>query len=137
MTDNVFLLLAGSASGLAALAHLGCIYFGAPWYQFFGAGDKMVQWAQQKSLKPTFITLFIFFVLLSWSMIALTGAGLSPTAQQTALALITVVYLLRALLGVPAAFYDKERSKVFWFWSSLICLLIGSLHAAGLASIWQ
>ena len=33
---NILLVVAGALSALAALAHIGCIYFGAFWYRFFG-----------------------------------------------------------------------------------------------------
>ena len=38
---NILLVVAGALSALAALAHIGCIYFGASWYRFFGAGEQM------------------------------------------------------------------------------------------------
>ena len=44
-THNRFLIAGAAMSGIAALAHLGCIAFGAPWYRFFGAGEQMAQMA--------------------------------------------------------------------------------------------
>jgi len=40
---NTFLMIGAALSGLAALLHVGCILFGAPWYRFFGAGEKMAR----------------------------------------------------------------------------------------------
>ena len=39
---NIWLIIAGALSALAAVLHLGCIYFGATWYRFFGAGEQIV-----------------------------------------------------------------------------------------------
>ena len=61
---NIFLIIAGSLSAIAAILHLGCIYFGAPWYRFFGAGEQMAILAEQGSVQPTLITsgIFLFFL---------------------------------------------------------------------------
>ncbi|MGQ4584278.1 hypothetical protein [Lysobacter sp. F60174L2] len=32
-------------NAIAALLHVGCIIFGASWYRFFGAGERMAQLA--------------------------------------------------------------------------------------------
>ncbi|MGB4860371.1 MAG: hypothetical protein WBP11_13735 [Dokdonella sp.] len=44
-TFNHYLIAGGILSAIAALIHLGCIVFGAPWYRFFGAGERMAQMA--------------------------------------------------------------------------------------------
>ena len=49
---NLFLLVAGGLSGFAALAHLGCIIFGAAWYRFFGASEHMATLTEQGKLAP-------------------------------------------------------------------------------------
>ncbi|WP_353615513.1 hypothetical protein [Colwellia sp. PAMC 21821] len=43
---NVMLVIAGFLSALAAAIHLGCIFFGASWYRFFGAGEHMAIMAE-------------------------------------------------------------------------------------------
>ena len=53
---NRYLITAGILSALASLLHIGCIYFGASWYRFFGAGEHMAKLAEQGSLQPTLIT---------------------------------------------------------------------------------
>ena len=35
---NVFLIAAGTLSAIAAILHLGCIYFGASWYRLRANG---------------------------------------------------------------------------------------------------
>jgi len=51
-----------------------------------------------------------------------------------ALCAITAIYLLRGLVIVPLVVLGK--STPFWWWSSMICLLIGSVHLAGLSQVW-
>lgn len=131
--QNPYLIAGAVANGMAALLHVGCIVFGASWYRFFGAGEQMAQWAEAGSRRPAIITSFIVAVLLCWMLYALSGAGLiwQLPLLRPALAVITGIYLLRAAAGIPLAFVDRERSKAFWLWSSLVCLGFGMLHFAG------
>ena len=48
---NVFLIVAGTLSAIAAILHLACIYFGAPWYRLLGAGEHMAELAEQGRTK--------------------------------------------------------------------------------------
>jgi hypothetical protein len=135
---NAFLIAGAAFSALAALAHLGCIVFGAPWYRFFGAGERMAAMAEAGSWYPAFITAIIATILATWSLYALSGAGVIPKLPLLRLALcaITAVYLLRGIAGVPLAMFATERSTAFWWWSSAICLAIGLVHLAGLRQVW-
>lgn len=72
---NVFLIIGAAFSAAAAVMHIGCIIYGASWYRFFGAGERMAQLASTGSLIPTFVTSLITAVLISWSFFALSGAG--------------------------------------------------------------
>ncbi len=72
---NVFLIVAGTLSAVAAILHLGCIYFGASWYRFFGAGEQMALLSEQGSIQPTLITSVIVLVLSIWSMYAFPPGG--------------------------------------------------------------
>ncbi len=133
-----FLITGAAFSALAALAHLGCIVFGAPWYRAMGAGEKMARMAAAGSWRPAIVTAFIAAVLATWSLYALSGAGVIPRLPllRTALCLITGVYLLRGLAGFPLVFYPLGRSAPFWLWSSAICLAIGLVYLAGLRQVW-
>lgn len=137
---NPWLLAGAAASALAALLHLGCIAFGAPWYRFLGAGEGMARLAEAGSVKPALITLFIASVLLIWSGYALSGAGAIRRwpLLRLALAAITTIYLVRGLAGLLLAFSGDVlgRSAPFWAWSSAICLVIGLVHLAGVRSVW-
>jgi hypothetical protein len=132
------LVAAAAMSAAAALAHLGCIVFGAPWYRFFGAGEQMARMAERGLWQPTVATLVIASGLLVWSLYALSGAGLVRRLPllRTVLVAITAVYLVRGFgfLAMPA--WMPGRSEAFWLWSSGICLVIGAVHLAGLWQAW-
>ena len=139
---NRYLITAGILSALASLLHIGCIYFGASWYRFFGAGEHMAKLAEQGSLKPTMITAGIVIVLAIWSLFAFSAAGLIIKLPLMRLALITItaVYLLRcsggifiAATSVPTAI---GNSNEFWLWSSAICLTFGVVHLIGVKQQW-
>jgi hypothetical protein len=136
---NTYLLVGSVASSIAALLHIGCIVFGAPWYRFFGAGEKMARLAEAGSVRPTLITTCIVTGLFIWALYALSGAGVIAQLPllRIVLCVITAIYLLRALAGIPLAYIDHERSTGFWVWSSLICLSLGTLHFIGLKQVWS
>jgi hypothetical protein len=133
---NVFLVAGAALSALAAALHVGCIVFGAPWYRFFGAGERMAQMAIAGSWYPTIVTAAIASVLATWSLYALSGAAVIPALPllRPVLCIITGIYLLRGLVVLPLA--ALGRSTPFWWWSSLICLLIGAVHLVGLFRAW-
>jgi hypothetical protein len=135
---NVFLIVAGMLSGVAAILHIGCIYFGAPWYRFFGAGEKMAVLAEQGSIQPTLITSGIVFILFIWSLYAFSAAGVIVRLPllRLALILITSIYLLRGVAGLFLVNSPMGRSSEFWVWSSLICLSFGIVHLIGLKQQW-
>ncbi len=135
---NVYLIVSGIFSAIAALIHVGCIYFGASWYRFFGAGEQMAIWAEQENIKPTIITSGIVLVLSIWSMYAFSAAGFLAKLplMKLGLSIITLVYLMRGIGGFFLMNNPMGRSAKFWFWSSLICLVVGLFHLFGLKQEW-
>ncbi len=135
----MFLIFGAVFSAIAALLHIGCIVYGAPWYRFFGAGEQMAIMAEQGSIRPTLITGFIALVLGIWSLYALSGAGVVMRLPllRTGLSLITAIYLARGVLGFFLMSNPMGRSPEFWLWSSLICLTIGLVHLIGLTQLWR
>ncbi len=134
------LLIAALLTALAALAHLGCIVFGAPWYRFMGAGERMARMAEAGSPRPALITAVITLVLLVWTMYALSGAGwLAPLPfLQPVLWTVSALLMLRALGGfVLAAVAPGANGWRFWIWSSALCLLLAISYTLGTASIAQ
>jgi len=135
---NIFLLVGAILSAIAAILHLGCIYFGAPWYRFLGAGEQMAILAERGSIQPTLITSAIVLVLATWSIYALSGAGIIVKLPllKWALSAITFIYLLRGIAGFFLINNPLGRSPEFWLWSSIICLSFGIIHLIGLKQIW-
>lgn len=135
---NIFLIIAGILSAVVAILHVGCIYFGAPWYRFFGAGEQMAVLAERGSIQPTLITSGIVIVLSIWSLYAFSAAGIIVRLPllRLALILITSIYLLRGVAGFFLVSSPMGRSSEFWVWSSLICLSFGIVHLIGLKQQW-
>ncbi|OLS60767.1 hypothetical protein [Pseudomonas putida] len=139
MTDhNLPLIFAATLSLLAALAHLWCIQQGPAGYRLLGAGERMVRAAEKGRKLPTLITLFIAAVLTVWAAYALSGAGvIGPLPLlRPALCLITLVYLLRGILG-PVLLRNTGRTGRFIAVSSLICTGYGLVHLLGLVQVWN
>lgn len=132
------LILGAVLSTLAALLHVGCIIYGAPWYRFFGAGERMAQLAEAGSWRPTIITSGITAVLLIWALYALSGAGLIGRMPflRAGLCAITAVYLVRGLAVFPVAIFMPSQNTPFLWWSSIICLGFGVTHALGVWKAW-
>jgi hypothetical protein len=138
MNTDTVLILAGCLSALAALLHVGCIIFGAPWYRFFGAGEDMAKLAEQGSIKPTLVTSVIVVVLALWAAYAFSAAEIIRPLPflELSLAIITGIYLIRGVGGFFFIAKPLGRSNRFWFWSSAVCLAIGLIHLYGTAQIW-
>ena len=137
--NNPLLVFGAILSGAAAPLHVGCIFLGARWYRFFGAGERMAQLADGGSWRPAFITSGIALVLAAWSLYALSGAGVIPRLPVVRLALcaITGIYLSRGLAGFAfALFAPGHHAPAFWYWSSAICLTIGVVHLVGTWQVW-
>jgi hypothetical protein len=139
-TPNPFLATSATLCALAAALHLACIFFGASWYRFFGAGERMAQLASAGSWHPALVTLAIAVVLGTWSLYALSGAGVVPRLPflRFALCIITGIFLLRGVAVFPlvALSLSLGRSLSFWWWSSAICFTIGFVQLVGLRQVW-
>lgn len=131
------LMIGGTLSAIAALAHLACIALGPSAYRFMGAGERMARAVEAGKRKPALITLAIASILLLWALYAFSGAGIIPRLPLTkiALALISVVYLARAVAFPLLKPAFPENSRIFWWVSSSICLVLGLLYAIGTVSL--
>lgn len=135
---NRFLIVGAALSALAALLHVACVYFGAPWYRFLGAGEEMARMAEAGSWTPGIITASIAAVLGIWALYALSGAGAIRRLPllRTALCIITGIYLLRGIAVLPVALLQPHQATAFLWWSSAICLGFGVVHLIGLRQRW-
>ncbi len=135
---NSFLIIGAALSALAALLHVGCVIFGAPWYRFLGAGERMARMAAAGHWYPTVLTLGIVALLSLWSLYALSGAGVIRRLPlvRPALCIITSIYMLRAVAFAPFHRYFPGNSTSFWLWSSAICCVIGVVLLVGLLQAW-
>lgn len=133
------LILGGSLSALAALAHLACIVIGAPAYRFMGAGEGMARAAEAGKVAPTLMTLAIAVVLMLWALYAFSGAGLIARLPllKWALLVISAVYLLRAMMFPLLLSRFPDNSMTFWWVSSGICFVMGALHLYGTFAAWR
>ncbi|WP_313140395.1 hypothetical protein [Stenotrophomonas sp.] len=134
------LLVAAAGSAIAALMHVGCIIFGAPWYQRFGAVRRMVRLAEAGHWSPAVITAGITLMLVVWALYALAAAGWHAPlpASHVVLPGIAAVLLLRASFGFGLALLRPGYNGVrFWVASSLVCLGLGLAFVLGTAQAWQ
>ena len=137
-TGALALVVGASLSAAAAVAHLVCIPIGAPAYRFMGAGERLAHAAEAGRLRPTLVTLAIAGVLFLWSAYALSGAGVISKLPTTrlALALISAIYLARAV-GFPLLKPKfPDNTNTFWWISSSICGVIGLVHLYGTVLVW-
>lgn len=137
--ENKALVLAAYCSGLAAMAHLGCIIFGGDWYRFFGAGEQMATLADQGHWYPSAVTSVIVVVLSIWALYGLSAAKVIRQLPLIRLALIVIssIYLIRGVGFIWLMPMFPGNSLTFWLVSSGICLTIGLLYAVGTLQMWS
>ena len=89
--------------------------------------------------RPAVITALIAAVLTLCGLYAYSGAGLLPPFPLLAFVLsaISTIYTLRGLAYTGFKLFKPELATPFFQWSSLICLIIGVVHAVGLVEIWD
>ena len=144
--SNIFLLAGAGLSLIASLLHIAIVFGGPEWYRFFGAGEEMARLAEQGSVHPIIVTLFIALVLAIWSGYALSGAGMIRRLPllKIALVVISAVYFLRGAGGLimlpflsDADYQVMGQSDSFMWISSLICLLFAFCYIQGTRQFWR
>lgn len=133
-----WLIAGGVLSALASALHLAVIAGGPDWYRFFGAGEAMAKAAERGSMMPVVVTLGIATLLAVWAAYAWSGAGLMRRLPllRTALVVISAIYLARGLLILPIALTVPYAGGEFDYWSSLVVLAYGLVHAIGTWRAW-
>jgi hypothetical protein len=139
MTAHPWLAAAGALSAAASAAHLAIIVGGPRWYDFFGAGPRMVRLAEQGSPKSALITLGIAAVLAVWAAFAFSAAGMIPRLPflKLVLAAISATYLLRAAGYIPALYAVGAPVGAFAWVSSAIVLVYAAVHIVGTLQLWR
>jgi hypothetical protein len=139
---NIYLLIGGALSFIAAGLHIACIVGGADWLRFFGAGEKMARMAEQGSWYPGLVTGVIAVALMVMGSYALVGAAGGEAALplpfvKWVLVAIATVYMVRGSALIPLYFIMPAKLDAFALWSSLIVLTLGILHTVGLWKVWE
>ena len=90
-------------------------------------------------MEPTIITSVTVIVLSTWSLYALSAAGVIFRLPliRLAFSLITLIYLIRGIAGFLLISSPMGRTPEFWIWSSVICLFFGIIHFIGLKRQWK
>lgn len=135
---NVWLVVAGGGSVLAALLHMACMLGGPDWFRFFGAGEAVARAVERGRPWPYFVTSGIAAVLGLWAAYAFSAAGLIlrlPLLRLGLLAIIAVCLLRAAAIFAPQ-FWLPEHSLMFRAVSSLIVAGLGAAFLLGLIRAW-
>ncbi|GAB4191808.1 MAG: hypothetical protein Tsb002_20940 [Wenzhouxiangellaceae bacterium] len=141
--SNIWLLLAGSSCIMVSLLHVAIIVGGADWYRFFGAGERMALMAENGSLYPALVTGAIALLFAGWAALAFAADRMGESILiKAGLIAVTAIFLLRGLLGFAVIGWaqqpwllELQARPMFLMVSSLVCLLIGLVLAAGVADL--
>ena len=138
---NRWLLVGGLLSAAAALLHLALIAGGPDWRTFFGAdsGTPTLWTVGRVSQAPAAVTAVVSVLLaVSWAY-AFSGAGVIGRLPllRTALVLISLAYVARALTIVPTLLLRPEILDAFAFWTSIVMLLYGVTYSVGTYRGWR
>lgn len=135
------LALAGWLSAAVAALHVVIVFFGAPAYRYFGAGEDMARQAEAGLFVPAAITLAIAAVFAVFALYAFSGAGQLRRLPllRTGLAVITAIYLLRGLLLFTEVYAYTQGAgvKARHLAFSSTSLVIGLFYLAGTVLLWQ
>jgi len=135
---NKFLIVGAGLSGIAAVLHLACLYFGAPLFRFLGTEAMARMYESGHYLHPIMACLFLAGILGVWSAYALSGAGVIRRLPLLRFVLvgIALAYLIRGLAFPFITHYFPENSSLFWYCSSAIVFAFGMVHLIGLKQVW-
>lgn len=144
MKINRYLVAGGISSAIASVLHIAIVIGGPDWYRLSGAGEDMAQLAENGSTYPAIVTTIIAAMLALWGLYAFSGAGVIRRLPllKLVLAIISLIYILRGVLGIPLAIYidhpylnELEGKMTFMVFSSAISLVFGLFYLIGLIQI--
>lgn len=139
---KTLLSIGGVCSTLVGLLHIVIIFYGAPAYRYFGAGEEMAVMSENGSLLPAVVTLIIVFVFLIWGLYAFSGVGLIRRLPKLRLGLVIIgsIYTLRGVIIVFQIFEIivlNESLVINDLVFSIVSLFIGIVYLAGIRTGWQ
>ena len=136
---NIFLVVGGLFSFLAGILHIAIIIGGPDWYRFFGAGEEMASMAENGSIVPAVVALFVTLILFIWAAYAFSAAGIIKRLPLLKLGLlvITGIYTLRTLLLPYVLIFTPAHLDSLIIWSSLFCLAAALAYAIGTWRSWK
>lgn len=124
----VLLVTGGVLSAAVALLHVAIVWYGAPAYRYFGAGERLATMSEGGSVWPAIVTLGIATTFAAFATYALAAAGLLPfPASPLGVAGIGAIYTGRGLALAPVAMMRRRASR-FDVVSSVVSLAMGLLH---------
>jgi len=130
---SIALYFAAALSFAAALLHFICVYWGAEGFRFLGAGEKIVKQAENGQWYPNAMAIIVGLILSIFAIYALSVAqeNIFLPLSKWVLSFISLVLLARGF-GFPLIKSRfKGNSDLFWYVSSSICIVLGSLYAFG------
>jgi hypothetical protein len=139
---RALLTVAALASFAIAALHIYITFVGAPAYRYFVFPPRFAELAAEGSPRPTLVTLGITAFFVAYGLYALAGAGWTRPLPRVrrALAIISIIYVVRGLAVVPQLIIVIARGPVIPIRHipfSLISLSIGILYALGTAQAWR
>ncbi|MDS7928522.1 hypothetical protein RMB13_03365 [Acinetobacter sp. V102_4] len=130
---NALLYIAALLTFCAALLHFVCVFWGANGFRFLGAGKSIVQMVERGHWYPNFIAIVVGLILTvcaTYAFFAAKGIHLLPFTKLI-LSLVAVIFLIRGFAFPWLKSKFVGNSDLFWYVSSVFCLMLGSLYAVG------
>jgi len=139
---KILLGIGGVCSTIVGLLHIVIVYYGAPAYRFFGAGEEMAVMSEKGSMLPAVVTLIIALVFILWGLYAFSGVGLIRRLPKLRLGLVIIgsIYTLRGVLIFFQIFEItvlNESLVINDLVFSIVSLFIGIVYLAGMRIGWQ
>jgi hypothetical protein len=139
---RLLLIVAGCLSSCLAVLHVAIVFVGGPGYRYFGAGESIARQAEEGSMYPVFLTLFVAAVLVLFGLYAFSGADVIRRLPliKTGLLIVGSIYFLRGLLVIfqVARLLEMRRPLVHRaVLFSMVSLSLGLTYLVGTGLRWK
>lgn len=129
-----FLVVGGVIGAFAAIWHLLCVIGGPGWYAFARAPQVVVESAAEGTFLAPISAMVIAGLMFTCTAYSFSGAGLIRRIPllKTALVVISIICLVRALIVIPYLLSSKLDiwelvASAVWFFVG-VCFLLGALE---------